>query len=90
MFKNCTFFIVVLLLVSVKAQAGTVSTFVFNKGTSYTYSKYEKVEATFAVKPPSSVSSYTNVYDSDVVAVDAEITKPTGAIVLQPCFYFKD
>ena len=89
MFKNCTFFIVVLLLVSVKAQAGTVSTFVFNKGTSYTYSKYEKVEATFAVKPTSSVSSYTNVYDSDVVAVDAEITKPTGAIVFQPCFYYK-
>ncbi|MGD9993816.1 MAG: PKD domain-containing protein [Salinivirgaceae bacterium] len=44
---------------------------------------HKKVEAIFQIN-----KSYTNVYDPDEVAVDAEITKPDGELFTIPTFYY--
>jgi hypothetical protein len=71
---------VVVLMASNSLQAVTVSTPVF---TQTSYSRYAKAEATFTIG-----ATYSNVYDPSVVAVDAEITKPSGGTVNFPCFYY--
>ncbi|MCS6823229.1 MAG: DUF5060 domain-containing protein [Cytophagaceae bacterium] len=69
------------ILYSIKeAKAVTISGFAFNKST---YQRFEKAEATFTLS-----ASYSNPYDSAIVAVDAEITPPSGPMIEVPCFYF--
>ncbi|MFN8334548.1 MAG: PKD domain-containing protein [Cyclobacteriaceae bacterium] len=46
---------------------------------------YEKAEAAFLIN-----ESYSNVYDPDVVKVDAEITDPDGIERVVPCFFYQD
>lgn len=46
---------------------------------------YEKAEAAFLIN-----ESYSNVYDPDVVKVDAEITDPDGLERVVPCFFYQD
>jgi hypothetical protein len=45
---------------------------------------YEKTEAVFLLK-----NSYSNVYDPDVVKVDAIITQPDLVKITVPCFYYQ-
>ncbi len=45
---------------------------------------FEKAEAIFLVK-----GNYTNVYDPDVVKVDALITRPDASTITVPCFYYE-
>lgn len=45
---------------------------------------YEKAEAAFLIN-----ESYSNVYDPDVVKVDAEITDPDGIERVVPCFFYQ-
>jgi hypothetical protein len=68
------------LLTPITAQAVIVSPPVF-KQTSY--NRYDKAEATFVIN-----ALYSNNYDPAIVAADAEITKPSGATVSFPCFYY--
>jgi Secretion system C-terminal sorting domain/Domain of unknown function (DUF5060) len=63
-----------------KMSAVAVSTPNFTKST---FDKYEKAEASFTIG-----ATYANNYDPSVVQVDAEITKPSGATVTFPCFYY--
>ncbi len=46
---------------------------------------YKKAEAVFLVN-----SSYTNVYDPDVIKIDATITQPGGGTHVVPCFFFQE
>lgn len=63
-----------------KISAVTISQPNFSKTT---FDKYEKAEASFSIG-----ATYSNVYDPSVVQADAEITKPSGATVTFPCFYY--
>lgn len=45
---------------------------------------YEKAEALFLVK-----GSYANVYDPDLLKVDAVITRPDASTLTVPCFYYE-
>lgn len=63
-----------------KMLAVTVSQPNFSKTT---FDKYEKAEASFSIG-----ATYANVYDPSVIQADAEITKPSGATVIFPCFYY--
>lgn len=45
----------------------------------------KKAEAVFLVN-----RTYTNVYDPDVVKIDATITDPNGGTRVVPCFYYQD
>ena len=45
---------------------------------------HEKAEALFLVK-----GDYSNVYDPDVIKIDALITKPDATTITVPCFYYE-
>lgn len=45
----------------------------------------KKAEAAFLVK-----GSYINVYDPDVIKIDATITQPGGEARIVPCFFFQE
>jgi len=45
---------------------------------------YDKIEGAFLLK-----DTYSNVYDPDIVAVDAAITQPDGKVLKVPCFYYE-
>lgn len=44
---------------------------------------YEKWEVDFSL-----TQTYSNPYDPNEIAIDAEITTPSGQVLTQPCFYY--
>lgn len=46
---------------------------------------FKKTEAVFLVN-----GSYANVYDPDVIKIDATITQPGGGTLVVPCFFFQE
>ncbi|NBP70206.1 MAG: PKD domain-containing protein, partial [Cytophagia bacterium] len=67
--------------VNVYPSAGKIGKVTFLKTA---ISTYEKAEAIFLIK-----GDYTNVYDPDIIQVDAIITQPNQQEITVPCFYFQ-
>lgn len=67
--------------VNVFPTSEKISALTFLTDTVHTH---EKAEAVFLIK-----GNYTNVFDSDVVLVDAIITQPDLTELRVPCFYFQ-
>ncbi len=78
-FFRCLLSFLVLCHALADLQAATVTAFSFPKTT---YELYEKVEGDITLG-----SGYANPYDPDIIAVDAEITPPSGPMYTIPCFY---
>jgi hypothetical protein len=79
-FKQTHFWLISAFYFPITLLAVPVSTPIF---TQANYARYDKAEANFSIG-----ATYSNNNDPAVVAADAEITKPSGAIVHFPCFYY--
>jgi chitodextrinase len=66
--------------INVFPSAGKLGTIKFTTNANI----YEKAEGIFLVK-----GTYTNVYDPDVVKVDAIITRPDLTTITVPCFFYQ-
>jgi PKD domain len=68
--------------IHVLPQTGKLGTLQF---TTSQHNVNRKSEAVFLVN-----RSYTNVYDPDVVTINATVTDPAGSTRVVPCFYFQE